>query len=395
MDKVKLVDAVCGSGKTSAAIEYINENWKNERFLFVTPYLKEVDRIKRTCEKANFISPRSFGSKLKTLHQDLTEGRNVVTTHALFRMFTTETNKLISGGHYTLILDEVANVIEEFPITQDDVDILVNDNHISVDEHNHRVTWLNPTYTGTFNQIKNLSDSGNMYLSRKKMMIWTFPADVFNSFGDVYLLTYLFENQLQKHYYDLFNIEFENWYVKKVEGKYQFTKEEQCYDEDKFKRLINVEQHKKINAIGDKNNALSRNWYNENEVLMELFKNSVRNYFVHICKTKSNLNMWTTFKSSRKVLKGKGYSKGFVSLNARATNEFSDKVSLAYLVNRFERPLLKGFFEDNNIYINEDEWALSELIQWIFRSAIRNDKEINIYIPSKRMRDLLINWLDR
>ena len=56
--------------------------------------------------------------------------------------------------------------------------------------------------------------------------------------------------------------------------------------------------------------------------------------------------------------------------------------------------MIKQFFIDKNVTINEDTWALSELIQWVFRSAIREHKEINIYIPSKRMRELFKDWID-
>ena len=34
------------------------------------------------------------------------------------------------------------------------------------------------------------------------------------------------------------------------------------------------------------------------------------------------------------------------------------------------------------------------MVQWIWRSAIRDGDEIYIYIPSKRMRTLLINWME-
>jgi hypothetical protein len=34
------------------------------------------------------------------------------------------------------------------------------------------------------------------------------------------------------------------------------------------------------------------------------------------------------------------------------------------------------------------------MLQWIFRSAVRDEKEIWLYIPSKRMRDLLVEWMD-
>ena len=47
-----------------------------------------------------------------------------------------------------------------------------------------------------------------------------------------------------------------------------------------------------------------------------------------------------------------------------------------------------------NEILNEDLWSLGELIQLIWRGCIRKDKPMNVYIPSKRMRSLLINWLN-
>ncbi len=39
-------------------------------------------------------------------------------------------------------------------------------------------------------------------------------------------------------------------------------------------------------------------------------------------------------------------------------------------------------------------YALSILVQWIFRSAIRNGREIWVYVPSARMRYLLTRWIE-
>ena len=39
-------------------------------------------------------------------------------------------------------------------------------------------------------------------------------------------------------------------------------------------------------------------------------------------------------------------------------------------------------------------YALSEMVQFIWRSRIREGKEIVLYIPSKRMRELLKEWLE-
>ena len=126
----------------------------------------------------------------------------------------------------------------------------------------------------------------------------------------------------------------------------------------------------------------------------KIIKNSAYNYFHNITKGKSNDNMWTTVKTVETMLKGTGYSKGFVACNSRATNEFAGKRNLAYILNRFINPIEKNFFKENEIEFDEDKFALSELLQWIFRSAIRNGEKINIYIPSKRMREMLEAWLD-
>ena len=41
---------------------------------------------------------------------------------------------------------------------------------------------------------------------------------------------------------------------------------------------------------------------------------------------------------------------------------------------------------------SEEAYALSEMIQFICRSAIRDDEQIYCYIPSERMRNLLKSY---
>ena len=103
--------------------------------------------------------------------------------------------------------------------------------------------------------------------------------------------------------------------------------------------------------------------------------------------------MWTVFKDYQSLIKGKGYSSRFVSCNIRATNEYRDCTRLAYCINVFFNPNVKNYFFSHGIDVDEDTYALSEMIQWIWRSAIRDGKEIWIYVPSKRMRDLLTEWI--
>lgn len=39
------------------------------------------------------------------------------------------------------------------------------------------------------------------------------------------------------------------------------------------------------------------------------------------------------------------------------------------------------------------QYAVTEMIQWIWRSQIRNGLPVTVYMPSKKMRDLLDGWL--
>ena len=72
---------------------------------------------------------------------------------------------------------------------------------------------------------------------------------------------------------------------------------------------------------------------------------------------------------------------------------------MAYLVNIYYQVPVKRYFEYKNITVYEDLYALSEMIQWIWRSRIRGDEDghkeaIDLYIPSWRMRNLFKMWLD-
>ena len=77
----------------------------------------------------------------------------------------------------------------------------------------------------------------------------------------------------------------------------------------------------------------------------------------------------------------------------RAGNEYRDRTAVAYLVNKYFNPFIKNFFVSNRIEVDEDGYALSEMLQFLWRSGIRDGKRITVYIPSKRMRDLLNKWI--
>lgn len=61
-------------------------------------------------------------------------------------------------------------------------------------------------------------------------------------------------------------------------------------------------------------------------------------YIRKIAKAKSGEVLWTTLKDYEHVLKGCGYSKGFIPVNTRATNDYADRHALMYVFSRFMNP---------------------------------------------------------
>lgn len=107
MRKVKVFDEIMGSGKTTRAIQRMKDYIENGiKFIYVTPYLKETERIQEAVSSNNVYTPDNehyevnqelvgdeHDSYIDTTFTHLnkrghflkmvSEGKNVVTTHAL------------------------------------------------------------------------------------------------------------------------------------------------------------------------------------------------------------------------------------------------------------------------------------------------------------------------
>jgi len=399
--EVKIVDEKMGVGKTTAAINYINQSSEDEKFLFITPYLSEVERIKRECPEKRFKQPCLYkGRKLEGIKELINKGHNIVSTHALFQKFDLEVIDLCRAKNYTLIMDEVTDVVEKYEISDTDFKILT-EKFVDIDEETGRMTWRDKEkpYYGKFMEEKRLCELNSLAYYNGTVVMWLFPIEVFNAFRQIYILTYMFNAQIQKYYYDYYKLPYEYVYVKgHSRDTYMFTCD--CTERNAlihdYNSLIHIINDEKLNLIGDREYDLSKTWYerNKNNTSIKQLKNNIINFFIHKRKTKTAENMWTTFKDYKSLLNGNGYGRGYVSLNMRASNEYSNKTSVAYPVNRYINPVIKNFFSKNNISVDEDAFALSEMLQFIWRSAIRNGEEIYVYIPSIRMRNLLKQWIE-
>ena len=212
----------------------------------------------------------------------------------------------------------------------------------------------------------------------------------------------MFEYQLQKFYYDLYGVK----YIKKTLVNHELVDYKQQYMEtnnieiyDGKNNFIGSKSELSIYNVKDdsKNTPFTFSWYNNRtDSTLELVKKIMTTMVKHNFNCKSNDIIWTTFKKYKTVLSNKGYSRGFLPCNSRSTNNYSNRHYVMYMVDVRINPFIKLFFSLHKIKItkfDEDMYALSEMIQFICRSAIRKNEKIYVYVPSERMRNLLRQYV--
>lgn len=404
---VYYIDEIMGRGKTSAMINYINACEEDRRFLFITPLLGEDERICRACASKSFQQPSSDDMpKREDIKRLISEGANIASTHSLFTRLDDEALGLLEQQHYTLIMDETMCVISTFEISPYDASNIMK-NYADVDESGF-IRWREDLYSGKYDEYRTRINAGGIIAYNEYHWVQVMSPTTFNSFQDVFIMTYLFQDQIIRCYLDMNNIPYERRYVNgSSQEDYTISDRYEPAPVQDFRKLLHITEHKKLNAVGDDYYALSKGWYRKhsNPSSIKKLKNNTYNFYRNIIKTSGKSNIWTCFQDEKDergvpyirwkdMLSDPLYKAGFVPCNAKGTNDFRHKTSLAYLVNIFPNTNVMCFLSANGVPLDRDRYALSEMIQWIWRSAIRDGKEVTLYIPSRRMRTLLTDWMN-
>lgn len=393
-----------GTGKSSAAITYINEH-PEKNFIYVTPYLDEATRISKGCPNMNFYEPQKqtkFNGS-KTLHTiDLVKrGKNIATTHQAFRFYPPELLQLVREKNYTLIIDENVDVLETLEEDAYDIQMAIDAGYIEDRGngiyHLARDVYRGMTHRDLFRILRTRDIVKVAGENRESFYYWQLPPELITSFGEVYILTYLFGGQSLHHFLEMYQIPYKFIGIAKdTDGTFRFGEVGDYIPQyvSSLPDMIHIINSEKLNMVGDNPFALSMSWFDKDGFDVRQLKNNLYNFFHNICPSSATQRMWSTYKESKHCLQGKGYTNSFVPFNKKASNEFKERNTVAYCVNLFMNVGQKIFYQSNGVDVNEDDYALSTMAQWIWRSAIRDGKEIWLYVPSRRMRELLTKWIE-
>lgn len=439
---ITVVDAVMGTGKSTWAIKWIN-NTPDSKFIVVLPTLAEVDRYRTQITRDVFI-PNDMdteydldddGDRIDWNLQDkfqlaARDGKTIITTHRMLEVLDDVSVLILKGQNYQLILDEVTNTVTPMLMSRADYRVLQDAGLVREEEERPEVTKVLPTekvycdYRDNrkvekllFGNFMAMVKLGNVRRVKDQFFIWVASADKLCVFDHVHVLTYMFQGSpmdawLQHHglTYDLVSVaDGELVDYKPTGGK-------------AFKDHIRVCDNPKWNDVGKHKTALSSSWMDKNLEGKVALKDATRCFFRGVDATCDEVG-WATFRKASKELAPKGYSvrkSGLkfnpkeiaklrldlrsqqfccIPLNCKGTNAYIHVRAIAVLANYFSFPAQRHFYGTMKVSLDEDQYALSEMVQLIWRSRIRDsrvdvDRSIDVYIPSRRMRELFFKWLE-
>lgn len=403
-NKVKLVDSMMGSSKTTEIIKWMDAN-PTKRYIFVSPLLSEVAEGGRVHENLNHVTLEIPVSDERTKSEHLLkmikEGVNIACTHQLYLGMNERHFYELSLKGYTIIIDEEVNVINGFSkYSKDDLLWLIDRKEIEVAEHDGMVSWIgerdNLTPKHRYFDMVQYCDAKALYSTRRSetMMCTQLPIKLFEVAKEVIILTYMFEGNILDCFLRLKGFEVEN-----------FT-EIHCLQPSKrqVRDLLTVipPNSKVINY------SLSSTWWesaNKKQV------NDVANFIRTNCMQeglKGEDILWTVPKDrviqakgkTKALVKPKGYITGikhpscYLAATVRATNEYHYKKGMFHCYNRFALQAVKSYLQDYGFDVDPKVFATSEMLQWLWRGCIRKGEPMVVGIASKRMYNYFMEWLN-
>jgi len=435
LTEVRVLDFLCGQGKSTYIRDMVYENLEG-KYLYVAPYLSECHNFSNTLYKEkdirkkplftegsnheyiygkppeygadlkhlNFRHPNTRnkqGSKEESLCKLIENGNNVVSTHSLFADLGS--NVIDAAKEYTLIIDETVNVYELDNIKKD-VDHCIGKNWISISEEDDMTLIFHPDRyaqeegvsledameDSRYKDLAYQCDLGQILYVDGKTVVWELSPKLIQSFKEVWVCTYMFEGSDMCSFFKKHGIEYS--YVK-IEGK------KKAKD---VAHLIEVVDDPKLNFIGEvvslsstvskKGSSGKSGEKLSQEAINTILRNNLHNLINQKWKAKAPDRLWTSYKNQSKFIANNKYGKQFLSFNYKATNDYIGVHHVAFMIDIFQNPVIQKVCHRRDIETSNDYFAISTLIQFVFRSAVRRGEPIKLYLPSLRMRELLKRW---
>ena len=383
-------------------------------FLTVVNTLDEVDRVLSgindgDVDKGPMFVPRdqseANANKSEELEAMLEAKRSVVITHKLYE----RAGRLAEAGllrDYSVIIDEVPNAINTLRSVK----------HGSMDEFYVEKGFLSMAKTGELrvtpkwqenrdkysdtlkDYIYNASLGRGLFYDGTGNLITSIPVSLFESVGSVTVLTFLSSGSLLTKFLELNAIEYK---TDRVPGALRYFKQ-------RARELLSIEAIpvlEKVSYSYSKQSAYKVS-SKEAKTTATALKNLKQRRLADV--DPSNILLTCSkgawYKKRRRgeidETKPGAFAKdsrlfsmvNWIPNTTRGTNKYSYCSHLIYLYDQNANPILMNWMKVNDPAFKK-QYALTEMIQWIWRSQIRNGLPVTVFLPSKKMRAILEEWL--
>lgn len=399
---IRVIDSMCGTGKSTKMFEIMRSS-SDRKWLYITPFLSEIDiRIPSEMPSLGFKSPKNRGvGKMSDLEVLVSKGENIASTHVLFSNLTPEIVDMLIEKDYNLVIDEAISCVGLFDkeFKQADTEALLKSGMVTQNMSKRgQLEWNEtdyPNHDGKYGHVRAMCMLGMLYCYNDTFLMFEYPPKLLENLGDVYVLTYLFNGSDMRCWLDLNQINYE---ILDNESLGLLSEDEV---KEKVKSCLSFYNSTKINAFQQrKDSTFSKGWYQKaRRPDYEFVKQAMRSCVVATGAKKGDV-FWTTYKDYFEKVAGAGFKLGvskdmpaFLPMNIRATNDYRNYSVCMYACNVFKNPVEVNYLKSQGVSVDEDTFALSEMIQFIWRGAVRQYKPMSVFILSSRMRKLLEDWL--
>ncbi|MDV7201491.1 hypothetical protein RYZ18_09145 [Roseovarius sp. 10] len=407
----QIIDRPCGHGKTT---ELINNLTSHDTYLIVVPYLTEVTRvIEGAAANGIEITEPTLDndglSKREHLLQLAAEGRNIVTTHAMYPRLSEAALEGIFTD-YTVIIDEVVETVK--PLSKNPSkgswdELYLAKGFVTVDQETGQVfptkQWeeTHEAISDSLSvEVYNAAKSGTLYVHDSNTLVWALPKQLLNAGKALLVYTYLSRGSLMVSYLDRVGIPYQIDTVPSFEMQHL----------RKAKDLITVKLLKNLTDLkfsyrGQKtmpHGAAAKVSKTLSNLAARDLKDVPRENIIVTCSKEA----WFENNKSHDDLEGTGRTakagkfasrSGLFNVNwlpntTRGSNRWSHCSHVIYLYDQFAAPAVKHWLGMNGDW--QDEYALSECVQLVWRSRVRKGEPITVYFASQRMHDLFMDYLN-
>ena len=345
---------------------------------------------------------RTKGEQLEPL---VRAGRSIAITHNLYE----RAGILAYQGafsSYQVIIDEVPNAVSVSDLELDAVsfnEFYVGPGYCRI-EQGGLVSITNKgeeeearLKTALDERLISNMRSGRLYYDGKKHFIQTIPTSLFTHADSVTVLTVLSEGSLFLKFLEKHQIDYRVLRSRKCNQEFQQRARENLkihrmpsLDKVSFGYSKQTSYKPKSKEVGSIRNAL-KNLKQRDLVGVDL-KNLIitcakQNWF-HRSGSSYNEAKPSLFSIDSRMFKGANW----LPNTTRGTNDYLHCTHAIYLYEQHANPILLNWLNANDAQFKSD-YALAEMVQWLWRSRVRRNEPVDVYMPSKKMRGVIEKWV--